>query len=409
MRRNKSSIWFFLYIFFLLFGPKIGGYLDTSALAGLIIIFLHVAKERTIRIPLKIGWLAACIFLLAFYEVLVGSIYGNVLDITFIGRMIRSCIALISIYIFVEDYYLDNKSIIYDSLVGVLFIHAVFIILSSTLFLSWQELLRPFTAYAAHVRMYRSTGLMAGFDMAGVLCVIGVALVISKQKLRAIDYISFAVFSTAAFFTSRFTLVYLGIVLLSYLLINRKSKEKMLLRVMITIFLAFAALFAIVLFSSTTSNIIRFTYSLPSSLSWIANLATKVQLAYAKSDIVTAYSKNNDLPKSWGLVFGEGVYGGGDIGYVRIINAIGVIGLIIIIAWHLDVFISCYKKTFDDSQKNQFKNFMMITFLFVLVFLNFKNSYFFTGTFFEIFLLVSFCIDKDRQTESCATNFYEKV
>ena len=407
MKLVLNRFWIAIYFFFLLFGPKIGGYIDTAIIMGLITIFMHARKFGSIAIDTRVFKLVAVIILLAIYEILVGFFNDN-FDIVFVGRMIRSAVSFISIRLFVEDNKEYNEEIIFQIIVYILIFHAIIVILTSTFFVSWQEVLRPFNAFATHARQYRSTGLMAGFDIAGILCVIGNMFVMSKPKFGFKECFEFIIFSVAVFFTSRFTLVLFSMVLISFLIINWKSKEKKLLRFMLIVILIFVILFAVTLLSMTTSNIFSNLFFLPKNFGWMSNIVNKVQMAYANSDIQLAIARNSHLPKNfWGILFGIGYYGGGDIGYVRIINAVGVLGLVLTMCWHVGVVYHCFKIKYKNKSKNRYKNFMMIVFSIVLIFLNFKNSYFFTGTFFEILLVVVFELEKEYYIEK-NRNCYEQ-
>ena len=378
----------YIYIFFILFGPKVGSYIDTSILANLCVFFLFT-KKRAYRFSIdsRVTQLLQGLVILIVYSVFISLINSHI-DIVFYGRMVRTICSICGLWVFIKESGC-SKARLEEVLTNILIIHALFIIISAVFYTDMQEKLRWFTAYDKHVRQYRSTGLMAGFDMAGLLCNIGILLVLINEKFNIVKYM---IFSLAVMFTSRFSLVsYVVLAALYLIMIKNKSIER-LKKIVLLATLIPITLFGLCVFALTTTNTL-----FSGNVSWIEssfpriyNWALSVNDAFARSDGQFVFRQqfqfSDDL---FDLIFGKSVYGGGDPGYTRFINAIGILGLVGVLAWHIRL-LKTILKTKCTLNENNIKKFKLLCFSIIIIGLDFKNSYFFTGTFFEVMLLMLF-------------------
>ncbi|MBR3131111.1 hypothetical protein IKG31_00875 [Candidatus Saccharibacteria bacterium] len=375
---NRSKISLYLYLFFVLFGPKLFTVIDTSIIASLIMIVTCAFGDKERRtIDRNQCALLILLVIILVYGLIICLINGN-FDIVFIGRMTRACASTVALYFFVKTH--DDKEEIGTAIINLLIMHAIVVILSSLIFIDIQDALRWFTGFDKTARYFRSTGLMTGFDISGLLCAIGTILVLLQKKFNPIKYFIFLI---ALLFTSRFSLIIYAIMTIEYLIIKRKEKKAKIKKACILITLTPIAIIGMLLIILTTKNDITsnaingFSESFPSIYKFVKN----IDIAYANTDFNEAASANISISDNHiEAIFGKGIYGGGDSGYTRIINSIGIIGLIAVAIWHIKLFRDYTSR--DD-------NTMLLTVLFVtiLAILDFKNSYFFTGTFFEIMLL----------------------
>ena len=394
----------YIYIFFILFGPKIGTYIDTSILANICVIFILTRKENyTIVIDARVKRLLEGLAAILVYSILI-SIVNTHIDVVFYGRMVRTLCSICGLWVFISKSGC-SKTRIEEVLTNILIIHAIVIIISAVFYTDMQERLRWFTAYDKHVRQYRSTGLMAGFDMAGLLCNIGIVLVLIRKEFNIVRYV---IFSIAVMFTSRFSLVSYIVLTSIYLLLMRNSSILIIKKVVLLATLIPIALFGLCVFSLTTTNTL-----LSGNASWISthfpqiyNWAYNVDDAFARSDGQFVFNQQFQLSSDlFELLFGKGVYGGGDPGYTRFINAIGITGIIAVFIWHIRL-LNTILKTKSTIEENSIKKFKLLCFSLIIIGLNFKNSYFFTGTFFEVMLLMLFPYlldDSNKISDSEAT------
>ena len=206
-----------IFIFFLFFGPKIGRYIDTSIIASIVMILMcSIKNDYKIRIDNYTMRLLVSILAIMLYSVFV-SILNAKVDITFYGRLIRSVFSLISISLFIMDNEDVDVEKINEIIITVLLIHAIIVIISSTVYINLQQLLRGFNGYNKTIRRFRSTGLMMGFDMSGLLCNLGLVLTICKRRLNLLQFV---IFAFASLFTSRFSVLFLVVNISIYLFVN---------------------------------------------------------------------------------------------------------------------------------------------------------------------------------------------
>jgi hypothetical protein len=314
------------------------------------------------------------------------AIYYESFDYVFVGRLVRSLCSFICLYgfcIYFSNYCLDEKI---GWLLNVLMVHAVIVIISATVFVELQEYLKWFTDYTKQSRMFRSTGLMVGFDMSGLICNIGVILVLTRSRFNLAKFIVFVV---AVLFTSRFSIISLFFILTFYIILMNKEIGKLKF-ISISIPLLFAGIAGFVLISLTTSNFISNT--MLSSKSFSSDFVERLAWTYARSDLYQTRDMYFVFPGTFlTLLFGLGFYGGTDPGYVRIINCVGVVGLVSIVLWHVYLIFNFFSIRLKNPLNLKQSLFIGSCFSLVLLCLNLKNSYFFTGTFFEIMLYVFYC------------------
>ena len=386
---KKKKVGVLIYIFFLFFGPKIGAYIDTSIIASILIIFLSAVRHKhIIRLPKYTRSLVTSLLFIILYTICV-SFYNSHFDTTFYGRMIRSTFSILGISVFI----FDNKDIDVEELneiiIRVLLIHATIVLISSTVYINLQYILRPFNGYNKTIRMFRSTGLMMGFDMAGLLCNLGLVLEMCKKRL---NFIHFTIFSFATLFTSRLSILFLVVITIIYVIVNlrnsaSKGKRLLLLSAGIPI-----AIFGIILLIITTSSFYSVESGLADLFPRFYSLAFRVNRAYnVTENIGFLESRHFAITEDRFLAtFGTGIYGGADPGYTRFINCIGIFGLILVIAWHIYAILKSIDYNLSDRRLKYNRTFILLSIAVVIIGLDFKNSYFFTGTFFEFMLLQLF-------------------
>ena len=395
MTRSRK-VWVFVYIFFVFFGPKIGRYIDTSIIASILMILVSAFKnDHKIRIPRYTRSLVLSIILIVLYTVFV-SVYNSYFDITFYGRMIRSAFSVVGI----SALALDNKDIDVEELneiiIWALFIHAAIVLVSATVYVNLQYMLRSFNGYNKTIRMFRSTGLMMGFDMSGLLCNLGLVLVMCKKRL---NFFQFAVFALATLFTSRFSILFLVVITLIYIIVNLRNSES---RGKKTLLLGIgipSAIFGIVLLIITTRSFYSARSGISNLFPRFYNLALRVNRAYNVTDSLEFAESNHFSISDDGFLaaFGTGVYGGADPGYTRFINCIGIVGLALVIIWHIYAICNSVNSNLINKRLKYNRAFIVFSIAMVLIGLSFKNSYFFTGTFFEFMMLQLFMFKFSNQ------------
>lgn len=372
----------YIYLFFLLYGPKLFGYIDTSIIANIIALYFLTKFNLKLNSFVNILALWIVFIILCYMGV---AVYYESFDFVFVGRLIRSLCTVLCLYGFClhfNNYCLEKRI---DWIVNVIMVHAIIVIISATIFVDLQEYLRPLNDFGIRARKFRSTGLMAGYDISGLICNIGVALVLIKKDF---NIIKFFVFICATLLTSRFSIISLFFILSTYIILM-KWNISIFKFIIIALPLILAGFIGVVMLALTTSNIL--SESLLSSKSFSSDFLYTLKWTYAQTDLNQTYEKYYVFPDTFlTLLFGLGHYGGTDPGYFRVINCVGVVGLTSIILWHVFLIYNFFSSRSSNIIISKLQKFIGIVFVSVLLFLNLKNSYFFTGTFFEIMLYVMF-------------------
>lgn len=375
----------FVFVFFVFFGPKIGRFIDTSIIASILLIsFVAIKHERKIQIDSYTKQLVLLLFLILLYTLGV-SFLNLYFDITFYGRTIRSLFSIVSISLYIRD----NQKVDIDELNGiliaVLLIHAIIVLVSATVFVDLQYMIRWFNGYNKTVRAYRSTGLMMGFDMSGLLCNLGLVLTLCRKHLNIIYLI---LFSAATLFTSRFSILFLVVVMAIYVFIGSRNSKSSWKKIVLFSIGVLIAIFGITLLVITTKSFSSTQSYFANQFPIIYKAAYKVNRAYnMNEELDLSESKHFAINEDGFLAaFGTGIYGGADPGYTRFINCIGFVGLFLVILWHFYAIKQSLIYKVSDKRLRYNRIFIVMSIVMVLLGLNFKNSYFFTGTFFEFML-----------------------
>lgn len=395
MRKTKVktyNIWIIIYFFFILYGPKFGTYVDTSIIFGFVGIIFCLFTQVKIN-KRYIIYIIMLLFILM-YLLCVMIIYEN-FDVVLIGRYIRALVSMCSIWLVITH----TKASAYDlqnCLIFVLLIHAVAVILTGVINIEWQHDISWFTGYQKKLHLYRSTGLMMGFDMAGLLCILGFLLALtqtnSTHKLKY--YICEIVFVFAIFFTSRFSMTILLLCAFVFYYIYREDKSKRIERMLCLMFICLGIIPVLLLLSSTTTIFASIQSLLVETFPKTWGLVTKFISSYNETDLAIVTSNHFDFTEltEMQIIFGSGINGGGDPGYTRMIYAIGIFGLILSMLFYLIIVIDVIKQNKIIKNTQNWYSYRQISFIIVMMFslmliLDFKNIYFFTTTYFEIFII----------------------
>jgi hypothetical protein len=245
----------------------------------------------------------------------------------------------------------------------------------------------------------RVTGLTAGFDIAGfitiVTAVFAYVFLSNTYKKRYLVLMILSVCMTL--FTSRGNMIYLSILFLvmlrSYMVKSTISLKKLIFLFMIFIVAAFFMFKLILPVFSQTVNSDLFEYGKSSKLNFVLS-------SYGHTDLIKMLKSFIILPESYaGLVFGASIMPQSDSGYIQTINAIGLVGLFITLAFYWQTYKNIkyfYKNIKDEitysTISKVFLNTALILFLLSII-ASVKNQYFFTRSVFEMFIFCSFVME----------------
>jgi hypothetical protein len=391
------SIYFIILI--LIFSPKFG-FIDLKLITIPLIIFFQGYTKISLIKPLY-TFSFFCIFL-GIYSLFIFLINDN--NYIDSPRYLRALLSVLLVATLYSYKYFTYKILLYTISI-VLFTH-VLISWLMILFPELQPIIYSFNGYNKDLKLLRVSGLVAGFDIAGNLALILSFISFHARKIYNYNFFSFILFFSffSIFFTSR-TNSLLAIILAIYFLYSYVSKEK----------IKFKTFIFLILFLGIFSSLL-YLYVVPLLLqSLILNIGFEMS---NNIDIYDAgYSKNNplELLKSFiilpenlnSIIFGSSYNpGDSDSGYIKIINIIGIFGLIITVISYLIVIPSINNIIFS-FKKNVHFNFLKKVIVFILLMtllISIKNQLFYTRGIFEVyifFIMLFYKFKKEFKNKKC--------
>jgi len=379
-----SNVMSFIFVFFFLFGIKIAC-LDLSVFVPLFILFL--ATRNSIKFNKQVLSVAFLIAILMIYQNVL-QLFLQTFDFDSLLRLFRAVMVCIMVAVIVGSAPFSSNQILSSIFYSILF-QAICIDIAA--FVEPINNLLSFLSGNNRVRVLRASGFLAGFDIAGLFCIIGslmLSLKIYTHRSNLILLIFHIIFGLGSFFTSRVSMV---LFILVFALVNStmlfNSKKNVLYKVFIFIVLSF---FIIFISWKYIVPIVAVTFSLG-----LINVSDDLCL-----EIVSRHAVQPDvnkfllwpnmffLPDSvWGLVFGTGVnVMDSDVGYVKDIFRYGLVGVI----YSFAIYFYIYNLANSVLKRCEIRYYLIfLTIIFSMVFLlTFKNNYFFTRGIFPFIMLV---------------------
>lgn len=377
----------FLFVFFLILGPRFG-LLDTAIVVPLVILpFLLQRSLQQNCVVFSRGFriMAAIVAFLFCYQLLV-QLFSGVFEVEAAGRLLRALISIGLVALLLGGDLSKSWDYWVKLVVAVLAVHSILVILGATF-----PALNSFLAVmmdAERVRAYRSSGLMAGFDVAGVLSILGLMLVVFFHRMYLSKVFVFAlvlIFVSATAFESRVSLAITLLIMVAWVLRMLFDRQLAfviklpLLAASVTVLMGVLYYFLLIL--SATFSVDFFFLNDESS-----NIVSRFA-AYdsAESAISSMFFLPHSLPS---LIFGVGAEPGtSDVGYVREIYRYGLLGLALAISAHVVLIIKGGSAHLGANfQQNSFWLIGCVSALLLL--LSFKNNYVFVRGVFPSFLLI---------------------
>lgn len=392
-----KNIYVFIVLFVAIFGPKFG-FLDTRLILSFL-IYLNNFKDLKI-FPKSIVFILGCLFFLVLYSFVIYIFNdSDYIDSLRYLRCIFGILLLVHLYKHF-DFYLLFKHLIF-----ILFLHVLSIYLS-VIFPFTQVFFAKISGYDKEFRPFRVSGLTAGFDISGILPLIFSYLLFELTKVRKSKLLFLIFFLTyfSIFFTSRTNALY-AIFLAFYFFVDFIKKVKF----------KFNFIFPILLFSGFFIFII-YSFVLPILIdSW--NLDIAIELADRPDIYESGYSKNDPLsilesflifPDSFlGLFFGTSYDPPeSDSGYIKVINIVGVLGLLFYIYTFLSTIYLSYPRKYQLTDSIILLKKVLFFIVFVTFVASIKNQYLFTRGIFELFIIsilllkMQFNLQTESQSES---------
>jgi hypothetical protein len=388
---NKNSfknIIYFILIFLIVFGNKINN-IDISILSAFLGLLLTSSLKK-IKINVIFIRMTIILSIIIIY-ILFMFIFNYKPSNYFVLRYLRAFLGLLFIPFFAQSYPIENKNKI-KYLIFVLLIHSIFTIFGS-FNLDFQRYISLFTGYDKTIRFFRSTGLTIGYDMSGLINILGfflsiIYIVYNKNKLiiRLFPYIFFL----SAFLTSRVNifLIILFTFLISLYLINKNKKIYGYFLLFLFIIMLIPA---IILIDITTNINLQITNLLIEIFPSIGNFVSSIETYFSNYLVENIFKQQYNFSEINNIFFGDMQNPSLDPGYTKSIYMIGIFGIILILFYYFYIIkiVKLMRKTFKKNMNYFFNDIsiFIIVSVIIILFLNFKNLYFHTRYVDQIILI----------------------
>ncbi|MCK1199533.1 hypothetical protein MXZ33_01585 [Streptococcus uberis] len=294
---------------------------------------------------------------------------------------------------------LDNNEFI-KLILFLLFIHSISILISIIL-PSSREIFEQISGYDKKFLRWRASGLVSGFDFAGILTNIGLILTVYLRNLnkKSLFGISGLIFILATLFTSRTNMIVLLIELLLIFiyLIGNKQYKKSLVILIPMILLVSVSLFFLIL---TTDIGAQYREYILSKSNFARKFYKVIFLTYSNSAYSKAIIDHFYIEPSVNIWFGSGykpIFR--DPGYTNTIYRIGIFGTILEIYFYFSMLFESLKIYILFKKINSVINTyasQLIIIILITIFMQSKLIFFFSSTIFEITLILYFLLLRER-------------
>lgn len=370
----------FFFMFFSVFGFKVG-LLDLSLAIPAALLPLIIKSNP--KIPRPFFFISISLAFLLTYQIAVQLLNNNI-DFESPGRVARALISATMLGLFFSRVHRENAEEALKLLLLTIVVHAFLIILGA-LHQPTNELLSMLGGNERS-RHLRSSGLFAGFDIAGFSLILGILLLIAPLNL--LDnffhrFLTLIILLAGSAFTSRVSMaicLILFFVFLITFILNSRSRfavRATVFAISFPIVLLLAYWFAVVMEITFSLGILEVSQE-------EVEFVTSKFAAHTSEELL--WASMFFLPESpINVLFGIGVEpGNSDVGYVREIFRYGLIGLILSVTIHFLFIFLCYRK----SSRFYFFGYLP---LIVILFLTLKNNYILVRGAFPAFMIITYC------------------
>ena len=238
--------------------------------------------------------------------------------------------------------------------------------------MGFENVIHDFIGFSKSHKDFRSTGLTMGYDVNGlILLITGYYLYLVRGK----TLVSFVVF-IVALFTSRVTII-LSLLSLIVITIMKIGQRKNIARGIVLIAGVSIGLYS---FYQSMGRFLLASVTLTQSSDLIS---TSYSRTTSKGLLETLFVVPGDVI-TW--IFGRSIFPKTDSGYLQMIFACGMLGLIMTIFYYFSLR-SLALRNLKGLKFNSGKLFINLIFFFTFL-LSIKNQYFFTRGIFELTVLI---------------------
>lgn len=391
---NKKEISTFeltLFIFTMVFFVRIKG-VDVRAIVSLVWIIralMNVRKEISFKRNSIIYF--SLIFIILIYSALVLLINQSTYWFMLL-RYIRALISLLTITVYFYAFNIKPRKLI-DSMLTCLLIHSTIIIVEMII-PNLETYVSGISGYSIRQIDYRASGLVSGYDFAGIIANIGfvistVSIIITKQK----KYIwRSCVFAISVFMTSRINVIVLVGILVILVFIARKHKRKG-ITVGLTVILSIVAIAALIFMVLSMNILPSLRENILNNIPIVRQLYSKMVNNYADYNLTGIIAQQVQFPIGIQFILGLASTADVDPGFIQTIYANGYIGAIINLGFYLYLFNQNKKRIkktaiiyepYDYKWVCLYSTAIILT---IIMLMDIKLSFFFSAGTFEITMI----------------------
>jgi hypothetical protein len=367
---------FFLFVFFSVFGMKIG-FVDFAVVAPIVLLPLLAREGRTSIYH----WTNKIYFGLLLLSIILSC--SQIINDNFILydnlRFVRAFLAVVLITLALNG---ESAQDILKVLFYVLLSHCVILIVSANIF--ELNALTSILSGNERFRHGRSSGLLAGYDIAGILSLFALAMIaFDVIYIRPfLRFLFYGIILSSIFYTSRVSMAFA--LCITFVWIGRivLGKQYGMLYKLSFVCLSILSLFVLL---RRFLIIIDVTFNLGLHQFYSGDYAESVTSVHAaQKEDSFLWSDMFVLPDTLGgAIWGTGAdIISSDVGYIKEIFRYGFVGLAISVAVHYVVVIKPARLLTERNMR------FFYYFVFVLIImLSLKNNYFFTRGVWPVYII----------------------
>ena len=380
----------FLFAFTMIFSFHIYG-IDLKILIyafWIIKISMKKINNRKISVNLYEYKLINLIMIIISYIMFI-TLINQHNEISMSLRYFRAIVSFVIIILFFQDKEYKPKVVI-NTIEIILLIHSISVIIG-IIFPDFKNYIVFISNYEKKFLEARSTGLVSGYDFAGLLCNLGLILsflirVINKKKIVTIKTV---IFILAAIFTSRYSIV---ITILILIIVFLYEIFKLNIREIIRIgkYVIPLCLLIFIFLVLTTELNLNLRETLFNQIPGLKTLYNEIIYSYADYSGRSTVSNHYYIDPNINFIFGEGyIPQNVDPGYIRNLYFMGIFGLALQSLFYLSIFLYVNKIRKINKNKDIKIIALFIMFMIIALFvMEFKLTFIFSSITFELMIIL---------------------
>lgn len=382
----------FLFAFTMIFSFNIHGTDLKILIYAFWIIKIGIKKINNVNRKIKINLyefkLIVLIMIIIFYVMFI-TLINQHNEISVSLRYFRAILSFIVIILFFQDKKYEPKVVI-NTIEMILLIHSISIIIG-VIFPNFKDYIVFISNYEKKFLEARSTGLVSGYDFAGLLCNLGLILnflvnIINKKKIITIKTI---IFIMAAAFTSRYSMVVTILILVTvfiYEIFKLNIREIIRIGKYVIPLCLLIFLFLIL----TTELNVDLRRTLFDQIPIMKKLYNEIIYSYADYSGRSTVTNHYYIDPNINLIFGEGyIPKNVDPGYIRNLYFMGIIGILLQGLFYFIIFLYANKMRKINSNKEIKIIALFIMFMIIALFvMEFKLTFIFSSITFELMIIL---------------------